>query len=598
MSPSVKRLADVRQVMREHGVHAWLIPSSDPHLSEYLPEYWHIRQWLTGFSGSVGTVIVTQDAAGLWVDSRYWDQAIQELAGTGFELQRTSSSLDSSHLSWLASHLSANAVLAVDGRTLSLSAFEGLQNQLSATVICRLDLDIASQVWDDRPALPQEPVWALPEAYAGDSRNNKLAQVRSQMKALEASHHFISTLDDIAWMLNLRGSDVKFNPVFLSHLLIGSEQATLFIAPEQVSDVLVAALATDGVAVTDYSKAFEHLAALPLTDCLLLDPKRTTCRFAQATLAPVVRAMNPSTRLKACKNQHELSHWRQTMVADGQALCEFFALLEQAIEARAESPFKENMIDQWVTQARSRQPGFVGPSFATIAAFNANGAMAHYRATESNASWIEGDGLLLIDSGGQYLGGTTDITRMVPVGALSEAQRSDCTAVLQGMIALSRLRFPSGTPAPLVDAVARAALWQRGLDYGHGTGHGVGYFLNVHEGPQVLSYRAPPSADMALLEGMVTSNEPGLYRTGQWGVRIENLVCCQALASTDFGDFLAFETLTLCPIDTRCFVLEQLRSDERQWLNDYHRVVRERLSPGLSPTALHWLFTRTESLPL
>ena len=598
MSPSVKRLADVRQAMREHGVHAWLIPSADPHLSEYLPAHWQIRQWLTGFTGSVGTVIVTQDAAGLWVDSRYWDQAIQELAGTGFELQRTSSSLDSSHLSWLASHLSANAVLTVDGRTLSLSAFEGLQNQLSATVICRLDLDIASQVWDDRPALPQEPVWALPEAYAGDSRNNKLAQVRSQMKALQASHHFISTLDDIAWVLNLRGSDVKFNPVFLSHLLIGPEQATLFIAPEQVSDVLVAALATDGVAVTDYSKAFEHLAALPLTDCLLLDPKRITCRFAQATLAPVVRAMNPSTRLKACKNQHELSHWRQTMVADGQALCEFFALLEQAIEARAESPFKENMIDQWVTQARSRQPGFVGPSFATIAAFNANGAMAHYRATEFNASLIEGDGLLLIDSGGQYLGGTTDITRMVPVGALSEAQRSDCTAVLQGMIALSRLRFPSGTPAPLVDAVARAPLWQRGLDYGHGTGHGVGYFLNVHEGPQVLSYRAPPSADMALLEGMVTSNEPGLYRTGQWGVRIENLVCCQAVASTDFGGFLAFETLTLCPIDTRCFVLEQLRSDERQWLNDYHRVVRERLSPGLSPTALHWLFPRTESLPL
>ena len=598
MSPLVKRLADVRQAMREHGVHAWLIPSSDPHLSEYLPEHWQIRQWLTGFTGSVGTVIVTESAAGLWVDSRYWDQAYQELAGTGFELQRTSSSLDSSHLSWLASHLTDNAVLAVDGRTLSLSAFEGLQNQLSSAVTCRLDLDIAGEVWRNRPALPQEPVWVLPEAYAGDSRINKLAQVRSQMKDLKVNHHFISTLDDIAWVLNLRGSDVEFNPVFLSHLLIGPEQATLFVAPEQVSEQIVAALAADGVAVADYSEAFEQLAALSLTDCLLLDPKRTTCRFAQASLAPVVRAMNPSTRLKACKNHRELSHWRQTMVADGQALCEFFAALELALEARAESPFKENMIDQWVTQARSQQPGFVGPSFATIAAFNANGAMAHYRATESNAALIEGDGLLLIDSGGQYLGGTTDITRMVPVGVLSEAQRIDCTAVLQGMIALSRLHFPSGTPAPLVDAVARAPLWQLGLDYGHGTGHGVGYFLNVHEGPQVLSYRAPPSADMALLEGMVTSNEPGLYRTGQWGVRIENLVCCQAVASTDFGDFLAFETLTLCPIDTRCFVIEQLRPDERQWLNDYHRVVRERLSPGLSPTALRWLFTRTESLPL
>lgn len=598
ISPSIKRLADARQVMREHGVHAWLIPSADPHLSEYLPAHWQIRQWLTGFTGSVGTVVVTESAAGLWVDSRYWDQAEQELAGTGVDLQRTTTSQDSSHLAWLASQLGADAVLAVDGRTLSLNAFEALKEQLAPTVNTRLDLDMVSQIWDDRPALPQAPVWALPDTFVGDSRANKLTQVRLQMKALKANHHFISTLDDVAWLLNLRGSDVEFNPVFLSHLLIGPDQATLFVDLEKLNPELVAALAADGVAVADYTQAFEQLAALSLTDCLLLDPKRTTSRLAQATSAQVVRSMNPSTRLKACKNQRELAHWRQTMVADGQALCVFFAALEQAIEARAESPFKENMIDQWVTQARSQQPDFVGPSFATIAAFNANGAMAHYRATQENAALITGNGLLLIDSGGQYLGGTTDITRMVPVGALSEAQRRDCTAVLQGMIALSRLRFPSGTPAPLIDAVARAPLWQHGLDYGHGTGHGVGYFLNVHEGPQVLSYRAPASADMALLEGMVTSNEPGLYRSGQWGVRIENLVCCQAVDSTEFGDFLAFETLTLCPIDTRCFVLEQLRPDERQWLNDYHRMVRERLSPGLSPTVLRWLFTRTESLPL
>jgi Xaa-Pro aminopeptidase len=598
MSPSVKHLADARQAMREHGVHAWLIPSADPHLSEYLPAHWQIRRWLTGFTGSVGTVIVTASAAGLWVDSRYWDQAQQELAGTGFELHRTTSSQDSSFLSWLASQLTAEMVLAVDGRTLSLTAFEALQNQLATTVTTRLDLDIAELIWDSRPTLPQAPVWVLPDAFAGDSRTNKLAQVRSQMQAMAVNQHFISTLDDIAWVLNLRGSDVDFNPVFLSHLLVSPEQATLFVALEKISQPLLAELAADGVNVSDYSQAFKQLTALSRADRLLLDPKRTTCRFAQATSAQIVQSMNPSTRLKACKNQRELSHWRQTMVADGQALCEFFAALEQALQTRAESPIKENMIDQWVTKARSHQPGFVGPSFATIAAFNANGAMAHYRATEACAAFIEGDGLLLIDSGGQYLGGTTDITRMVPVGKLSEAQRNDCTAVLQAMIALSRLHFPSGTPAPLIDAVARAPLWQRGLDYGHGTGHGVGYFLNVHEGPQVLSYRAPPSADMALLEGMVTSNEPGLYRTGQWGVRIENLVCCQAVAASEFGEFLAFETLTLCPIDTRCFVLEQLRPDERQWLNDYHRMVRERLSPGLPPSASCWLFTRTKPLPL
>jgi Xaa-Pro aminopeptidase len=286
------------------------------------------------------------------------------------------------------------------------------------------------------------------------------------------------------------------------------------------------------------------------------------------------------------------------MVRDGQALCEFFARLEQALENRDDVPLMESMIDDWVTEARSRQPHFVGRSFATIAAFNANGAMPHYRATELNATQIVGDGLLLIDSGGQYLGGTTDITRMVPVGELSEQQRTDCTAVLQGMIALSRLRFPSGTPAPLIDAVARAPIWQRGLDYGHGTGHGVGYFLNVHEGPQVLSYRAPVSSDMALLAGMVTSNEPGVYRPGQWGVRIENLVCCQPLEQGAFGEFLAFETLTLCPIDSRCFAIDQLRLDERQWLNDYHQTVRQRLANGLSAAALQWLLARTEPLPL
>lgn len=584
--------------MREHGVHAWLIPSADPHLSEYLPEHWQIRQWLTGFTGSVGTVIVTETFAGLWVDSRYWDQAQQELAGSGFDLQRTTSSQDSSHLSWLASQLNANTVLAVDGRTLSLSAFEALQNQWETAVKTRLDLDIAQQIWANRPGLPQAPIWPLPDAFAGDSRANKLAQVRSQMQALRATQHFISTLDDIAWALNLRGSDVAFNPVFLAHLLIGPEEATLFVAPQKLSQALVAALAADGVMVADYSQAFEQLAARPATERLLLDPQRTTCHFAKATSAQLVRAMNPSTRLKACKNQEELALWRQTMVADGQALCEFFANLELAIQRRAEVPITEHMIDGWVTEARGQQPDFVGPSFATIAAFNANGAMPHYRATAEKTAKIVGDGLLLIDSGGQYLSGTTDITRMVPVGTLSQAQRSDCTAVLQGMIALSTLHFPRATPAPFIDAVARAPLWRLGLDYGHGTGHGVGFFLNVHEGPQVLSYRAPPSADMALYEGMVTSNEPGLYRPGQWGVRIENLVCCTARDSVGFGEFLMFETLTLCPIDTRCFVVEQLRADERQWLNDYHQTVRERLAPGLSLTASRWLFTRTEPLPL
>jgi Xaa-Pro aminopeptidase len=302
--------------------------------------------------------------------------------------------------------------------------------------------------------------------------------------------------------------------------------------------------------------------------------------------------------MKACKMPLELEHWRAAMVADGQALCEFFAWLESALATRDGEVLTEVMIDEALTQARASRAGYVSPSFATIAAFNANGAMPHYRATPESHARIHGDGLLLIDSGAQYLGGTTDITRMVPVGEPSFAQKADCTAVLQGMIAMSMLRFPLGIQAPLLDAVARAPLWALGLDYGHGTGHGVGYYLNVHEGPQVLSYRVAPNPNMALQAGMVTSNEPGVYRPGQWGVRIENLLACQPVANHGFGEFLAFETLTLCPIDTRCLLAEQLRPDEVQWLNNYHTRVRAALRDGLHSGALDWLLARTESLPL
>lgn len=598
MVPSLKRLEHARQAMLEHGVNAWLIPSADPHLSEYLPAHWQIRSWLTGFTGSVGTVIVTPSFAGLWVDSRYWDQAENELTDSGFTLQRTTSSQDSSHVQWLANTLDAGAALAVDGRTLSLGALETLKGTLSPSVSLRLDLDIVNHIWRERPSLSTEPIWALTEPFVVQTRANKLAQVRKRMHALHADQHFLSTLDDIAWVLNLRGSDVAFNPVFLAHLLIGQSRVILFVDANKLPTDVQAALSADGVILAPYTQAMDALSAVPHTDRVLIDPQRTTSAFVQALAAPIVTAMNPTTRLKACKDEQEIANWRQTMVADGQALCEFFAGLEKAIEARHEEPLTEHMIDEWVTSQRARVPHFVSRSFATIAAFGANAAMPHYHASETTCARIEGDGLLLIDSGGQYLGGTTDITRMVPIGKPSVHQREDCTAVLQGMIAMSRLTFPSGTAAPLIDAVARAPIWQRSLDYGHGTGHGVGYFLNVHEGPQVLSFRAPATADTALLAGMVTSNEPGLYRAGQWGVRIENLLCCQPVTSAGFGEFLAFETLTLCPIDVRCFDLSLLQTDERQWLNQYHQTVRQQLAQGLSPDGLRWLLARTEPVPL
>jgi len=596
------RLEALRGAMLRHGIAACLIPSADPHLSEYLPAYWKIRQWLTGFTGSVGTVVVTPDKASLWVDSRYWVQAEHELLGSGVDLQRISSVADTGYVSWLAKSLGPGAVVSVDGRALSLQARDALEQALTGSmapgITLRLDLDLPGEVWADRPALPASPVRTLSLEYAGQSRAQKLAHVRQQMREHEATHHFVSTLDDIAWLLNLRGSDVEFNPVFLAHFLLTQDAAQLFVAPAKLDASVLAELARDGVQVQDYPLAARHLSGLRETDRLLLDPQRVTCALVAQCQAKQVRAINPSTLLKSRKVAAEMVNWRQTMVADGVALCEFFSGLEQAIEQRAERVLTELMIDEQITTARARRLGFVSRSFSTIAAFNANGAMPHYRATEQSHARIEGDGLLLIDSGGQYFGGTTDITRMVAVGALSDEQRADCTAVLQAMIAMSRLRFPEGTLAPLLDAVARAPLWKHCLDYGHGTGHGVGYFLNVHEGPQVLSYRAPINPHMAMRAGMVTSNEPGLYRAGQWGVRIENLVHCREVGDSGFGMFLEFETLTLCPIDTRCFLVDRLHAEERAWLNDYHQRVREQLAGELSGSALHWLMVRTEPLPL
>lgn len=592
------RLQALRQAMVDHGVEACLIASADPHLSEYLPDHWKIRQWLTGFTGSVGTVIVTAEQAGVWVDSRYWVQAEKELKDSGFTLERIQSALDTSYLQWLERYISQSGVVAVDGRTLSVSAYEALRLTLGDSVTIRLDLDLPGQVWQDRPELPVEPVTALTPDIACRERLQKLQAVRAAMETHSASHHLVSTLDDIAWMLNLRGSDVQFNPVFLAHVLITPDHVELYVDERKISQALGAELLRDRIRVLPYESIHQAVGRLRRTDRLLIDPRKTVCALLSATSAETVRATNPSTLLKAQKTKAELANWREIMRRDGSALCEFFAWLDAAICRREEQRLDELMIDEMLTGFRAEQSGFVSRSFSTIAAFRANGAMPHYRATSAQHAVIEGDGLLLIDSGGQYQGGTTDITRMVPVGELPRQAREDCTAVLRAMIALSRARFPQGLAAPLLDGIARAPLWERLADYGHGTGHGVGYFLNVHEGPQVLSYKAPIHADMALLPGMVTSNEPGLYRPGQWGIRIENLVCCQTAGESEFGQFLEFETLTLCPIDTRCILPAMLREDEIRWLNDYHRNVREALEPRVKGAALQWLLDRTEPLSL
>lgn len=592
-SPFRLRIEKVRDALKRHGLAAVLVPSSDPHLSEYLPERWQGRQWLSGFTGSMGTLVITLDAAAIFADSRYWVQAEAELAGTGTELVKLATGSSSEHLGWLASHVPAGASVGVDGSVLGLAAAQLLTTHLRQTgVKLRTDFDVLTEVWPERPGMPTAAVFEHVAPHAPIARAEKLARVREAVARHGATHHFLSTVDDIAWLFNLRGSDVSFNPVFLAHALLDMNGVQLFVAEGKIGPALQAVLAQDGVRLARYDQTASSLAALPADAVLLIDPKRVTLGLRGNVNVRVVEAINPSTLFKSRKTEREAACVREAMVQDGAAMCEFYAWFETAL---GHQRITELNIDEKLSAARARRPGFIGLSFNTIAAYNPNGAMPHYHATQESHGVIEGDGLLLIDSGGQYLGGTTDITRVWPIGTVTAEHRRDYTLVLKGTLALSRTRFPRGTLAPMLDAIARAPLWEHGLDYGHGTGHGVGYFLNVHEGPQSIS-KAIPDAHMAMEPGMITSIEPGLYRPGQWGIRIENLalnVAATSLAGSEFGEFLEFETLTLCPIDTRCIERSLLRQDEIDWLNAYHAMVCERLSPLVSGDALAWLRLRT-----
>ena len=598
-SPIRLRIAQLREVLARAGVHALLVPSADPHLSEYLPGRWQGREWLSGFTGSMGTLVVAADRAALFADSRYWVQAEAELAGTGIELVKIPTGHSAAHIDWLAQQVPRCAVVAVDGQVLGLASASALQAALEAAgVQLRTDVDLLDAIWPDRPALPAEPVYEHAPPQATQSRAERLAAVREAMARHGATHHFVSTVDDLAWITNLRGSDVSYNPVFLAHLLLDMTGGKLFVGQGKVDATLATRLAADGLQLAPYEQAGAALAALGPQARLLVDPKRVTQGLrAQVGLGtPVIEAINPSTLLKSRKSAAEAAFVREAMAEDGAALCEFYAWFEAAL-ARGE-PITELTVDERMSAARARRSGFVGLSFNTIAGFNANGAMPHYRATAESHSFIEGDGLLLIDSGGQYLGGTTDITRVWPIGNVSAAMKRDYTLVLKSTMNLSRARFPRGTLGPMLDALARVPLWAEGIDFGHGTGHGVGYFLNVHEGPQSIS-KTVPDANMAMEPGMITSIEPGVYRTGSWGVRIENLVLNVPASTPEggrFGEFLEFETLTLCPIDTRCIDRSLLRADEADWLDRYHATVRERLAPRVAGAALAWLRERTEPL--
>jgi Xaa-Pro aminopeptidase len=595
------RIQKLCSAMQRHDIAAVVVPSSDPHLSEYLPERWKSREWLSGFTGSVGTLIVTTDFAGVWVDSRYWMQAEVQLAGSGVELMKIGGAGSTAHIDWLAEQVPGGSTVAVDGAVLALAAARLLEAALAARgITLRTDLDLLDEVWEGRPELPTQPVYEHVAPFAPTPRAAKLAAVREQMRALGATHHFISTLDDIAWLTNLRGADVNYNPVFVAHLLLHPAGGTLYVSDGKVGAELKTRLKADGIVTAPYAHAAGALRELPADATLLIDPRRLAFGLRQA-IPPdvtVVEAINPSTLAKSRKTDCEAHHIRHAMEQDGAALAEFFAWFEAAL---GHETITELTIDEHITEARARRPGYVCPSFSTIAGFNANGALPHYHATEDSHATIcmrgtVGNGLLLIDSGGQYEYGTTDITRVVPVGQTTPDQRHDFTLVLKGMIALSVATFPRGTRSPMLDTLARAPIWAAGAEFGHGTGHGVGYFLNVHEGPHGITPHLAPEPATAMEPGMVTSNEPGLYRPGRWGIRIENLILNVPDRTTEFGDFLRFETLTLCPIDTRLVERSMLRDDEIAWLNDYHADVRKRVGRHVEGAALAWLNERTEPL--
>ncbi|MFW1734147.1 aminopeptidase P family protein [Acinetobacter sp. ULE_I001] len=597
LSPANK-LENLRTIMKKYQQDAFIAMSADPHMSEYLPDYWKIRQWLTGFTGSVGTIVVTQNFAGLWVDGRYWVQAEQQLENTGYVLQKQTPDPASTHLAWLSQHLAKDAKISVNGNTISTQQYSALSAlAIEHNFFIQTDLDLIDEIWTERPALPLQPIWQMADDLNAQTRLEKITAIRHKLIQKKATGHFISALDDIAWILNCRGRDVEYNPVFLAHLYIDHSRTVLFIDVAKLSTEMQQRFALDNIEILSYNASIEFLAELKQQN-ILIDPAKVSISSAQAIeqQSHLVHDINPSTLFKSQKQPIEITHIRSAMTKDGVALCHFFHWLDNAL-ADKES-INELTIDEKISGFRAQQAGFIGLSFSTIAGFNANGALPHYRATEESFSEISGDGLLLIDSGAQYDEGTTDITRVVPIGTASAEQKRDYTLVLKSHIALAQSVFPEGIASPLLDSITRQTLWKYGLDYRHGTGHGVGYALNVHEGPQVISYYAPVTPSTKMREGMITSNEPGLYHQGKYGIRIENLVVnkIKHFEDTTYGQFLEFETLTLCPINLSCIILTLLNDDEKAWLNQYHQTVRERLAAHLEGDVLNWLNENTQAI--
>lgn len=589
-----ERLAALREVMRREHLGAFIFPSTDPHSGEYVPDYWKGREWITGFNGSAGTAVVTMNSAAMWTDSRYFIAAAEQLTGTEFKLMKLRMPGTPTIAEWLAGELreSSTTEVALDGMVNTYNEVNSLKTELRKVggLTLRTNFDPLKEIWKDRPELSVDAVKIQPLELAGEETINKLVRIRRALRALHADGTLLSTLDDIAWTLNLRGTDVRCNPVFVAYLLISDTQTTLYINKVKLTREVSAYLSAQGITVDDYenvSKGLKNYAEYNI----LLDPDTTNYTLARQVSCPeVLFETSPVPALKTVKNEAEIRGFHSAMLKDGIAMVKFLKWLRPAVEAGGQT---EMSLDERLTALRAEQPLFRGVSFDSIVGYEAHGAIVHYEATPVTDAPIKPCGLVLIDSGAQYEDGTTDITRTIALGEITPEQRHVYTLVLKGHIQLSMCKFPEGTTGTQLDIMARQAMWREGYNYFHGTGHGVGAYLNVHEGPQQIrmEWRSAP-----FREGMTITDEPGLYLEGQFGVRIENTLLTIPYRSTEFGVFLQFIPLTLCPIDTAPIDVTLLTDEELSWLNAYHDTVCATLAPHLDAAEKVWLEAATKPI--
>lgn len=588
------RLAALREEMRREHLSAFIFPSSDPHNSEYVPSRWEGRKWISGFDGSAGTAVVTLHSAALWTDSRYFLAAEEQLAGTEFQLMRERVDGTPSIAEWIATEIEGaeSSEIGVDGMCMTYAECSDLKTDLkhNGGITVRTNLDILDRIWTDRPSVPLNPVSIQPIEYAGESCHDKLGRIRSSLLRRGAGGMLMTQLDDIAWTLNLRGTDVHCTPVFVAWLIVAEEVAVLYIKDEKLSPEVIEYLNAEGVAIDDYDNIIDALNSYD-GYTLLIDPATTNYTLSQLRgNFNLVSAPSPVPEMKAIKNEVECNGFRNAMQRDGVAMVKFLKWLEEAVPKGCET---ELSVSAKLRQLRAEQPLFKDESFDTIAGYEEHGAIVHYEPTPDTDVPLRPEGFLLLDSGAQYLDGTTDITRTIQLGKVTDLHRRVYTLVLKGHLSLQNLCFPRGAAGTQLDAVARVAMWREGMNFMHGTGHGVGSYLSVHEGPHQIrqEYRPAP-----MLEGMTVSDEPGLYLAGKFGVRIENTLLTVPYMTTEFGKFLRFEPLTLCPIDTRPIVVDMLSTEELGVLNAYHKMVYERLSPMLDEEHKAWLADKTRSL--